>query len=148
MSKEDLQECLLIIREANLLKRAIKKGLGKMVTGLLEKIQEMSAEITAQSLGSAYSSSGGKKRKMADNHAIEARDRGHGRSGPGLARDTRRADNTAQERVYTRTYTADSKRSNGSPRTGEWSCATVCTRQENKADPFRSNPGHGSGPRP
>ncbi len=45
-------------------------------------------------------------REEADNHAKEARDRGHGRSGPGLARDTRRADNIAQEGVYTHTSRA------------------------------------------
>jgi hypothetical protein len=57
-----------------------------------------------------------KKKKMADTHAKGARDRGHGRGGPGLARDTRRADINAQEMVDTHTHTADSNRSNGAPR--------------------------------
>jgi hypothetical protein len=76
-------------------------------------------------------------REEADNHAKGARDRGHGRSGPGLARDTGRADNNAQEGVYTHTSRADSNRSNDSPRTGEWSCATVQDKRRKRihADP-------------
>jgi hypothetical protein len=115
---------------------------------LTERTKAKYAEMTAQNLESAQSSSGGRKekmsdkyakeanpdvddsglrktRKMADNHAKEARDRGHGRSRPGLVRDTRRTDITAQEVVYTHTHMTDSNRSNGSLRTGEWSCVTV-----------------------
>jgi hypothetical protein len=38
-SQEDLQESLLIIREVNLLKRAVKKGLGRTARELLERIR-------------------------------------------------------------------------------------------------------------
>jgi hypothetical protein len=65
------------------------------------------------------------KKTLAGGQAREARDRGNGRSGPGLARVTRRADNNAQEGVYTPTSRTDSDRNDGSPRMGEWSCATV-----------------------
>jgi hypothetical protein len=95
------------------------------------------AVMTAQNLESAQSSSRGKKRKMADNHVKGARDRGHGRSRPGLARDTRRADITAQEGVHTRTNMTDSNRSNSSPRTGEWSFAAV---QDNRKKQINADP--------
>jgi hypothetical protein len=66
-----------------------------------------------------------KKKKTADNHAKRARDQGHSRGGPWLARDMRRADTKAKEVVDTHTHMADSNRCNGAPKTGEWTCAAV-----------------------
>jgi hypothetical protein len=92
-----------------------------------EKMKEKVKEKMAKEKARAEREQREKKRKMADSCAKEkeARDRGLDRSGPGLARNMRRADTHAQEAVDTHTHAADSNRSNDAPKTGRWTCAAV-----------------------